>query len=118
MINACQLIFDHGVRHIFTVLATPGQFREVGQYRARLMDWIAWGVSGSEALADYARLGWRVRLVCDDDLPGLHTVRERLHEVEPADAQKTLWFLVVPDEEAPWRWLLTAVSRDTGVHAG
>jgi len=112
MIDACQLIFDHGVRHIFTVLATPGQFREVGQYRAKLLDWITWGVGGPEALADYQRLGWRVRLLCDDDLAGMPAVQYRLHAATPATAEKTLWFLVVPDAEAPWRWLLAAVLRE------
>ena len=112
MIDACQLIFDHGVRHIFTVLATPGQFREVGEYRAKLHDWITRGVSGPEALADYRRLGWRVRLLCDDDFPGVYAMQADLHEVMPAAAEKTLWLLVVPDAEAPWRWLLAAVLRE------
>lgn len=39
-LDAVQLLFDHGVRHVFTLLAGPGQFQEVGAYRTRLLDWI------------------------------------------------------------------------------
>ncbi|MBW7882897.1 MAG: hypothetical protein H3C34_09710 [Caldilineaceae bacterium] len=111
MISACKIIFDHGVHHIFTVLAAPGQFQEVGRYRQRLLDWISWGVAGPEALRDYRELGWRVRLLGGDDLPTLARVQEQLSAATPAIAERTLWFMVIPDPEAPWRWILDAVWR-------
>jgi len=111
MIEACGLLFDHGVQHIFTVLATPGQFAEVGQYRQRLLDWIAWGVESGEALAEYARLGWRVRLLCGEEVPELAAVRLRLEAQRSVGFQKTLWFLVVENADAPWSWILEAVKR-------
>lgn len=119
MMEACALIFDHGVRHIFTVLASPGQFSEVGRYRARLVDWILWGVNGPEAKQDFARRGWRVRLLTDPSIPELDELQKNLVAGESAAAsaadaaseRKTIWFLVVPDADAPWRWALDAIHR-------
>jgi len=115
MLEACALIFDHGVRHIFTILASPGQFSEVGRYRARLVDWILWGLSSPEAAADFARRGWRVRLLTDPSIPQLDELQQKLAAPESATSAasdyKTLWFLVVPDVDAPWRWALDAIHR-------
>jgi hypothetical protein len=110
MLAACQLLFDHGVRHIFTLLAGPGQFQEVGNYGERLLAWLAWGVAGEEALADFRRLGWRVRLLCGDDLPQLHAARTQLERLG-GDAARTLWLQVVSHVDAPWQWVLEAANR-------
>src|SRR5436309_1334957 len=62
MIACLDLLFQHGVQHLFTLLITPSQMQEVGPYREQMLAWTEWGIGGPEALADYARLGWRVRL--------------------------------------------------------
>ena len=107
-LNAVQLLFDHGVRHVFTLLAGPGQFNEVGAYRARLLDWIEWGIASSEALAEFRRRGWRVRLLCDEGIPQLDRAQRALATTTGA---VTVWFQVIPDAEAPWRWLFQAMER-------
>ena len=114
MLAACQLLFDHGVQHIFTLAAGPGQFQEVGTYRTRLLTWIAQGLTEAPTLDEFQRRGWRVRLFCGDDLPELQPAQARLRELE-GEGRPTIWFQVVPDSEAPWRWLLAAVQRS---HAG
>lgn len=117
MMRACQIIFEHGVRHIFTILATPGQFQEVGRYRERLLDWIAWGVAGPEALADYVRLGWRARLIGVNELESLRSSAERLLALPAPSGAPTLWYWVVPDSDAPWRWLRDAITHTNGARA-
>ena len=107
-LNAVQLLFDHGVRHVFTLLAGPGQFNEVGAYRTRLLDWIEWGIASSEALAEFRRRGWRVRLLCDEGIPQLDRAQRALAATTGA---VTVWFQVIPDAEAPWRWLFQAMER-------
>jgi hypothetical protein len=84
---------------------------EVGRYRERVIAWADWGLAGPEALADYARFGWRVRLLGVDDLPQMRPAAERLITQTPRDGQHTLWWSVVPDPGAPWRWLLAAAAR-------
>ena len=109
MIDACTLIFAHGVRHLFTILATPGQFAEVGRYRERLLEWIEWGVAGPEALADYQAQGWRVRLIGAHEIEQLSETAARVRALPGAADAGTLWLWVVPDTEAPWRWLRRAL---------
>jgi hypothetical protein len=107
-LNAVQLLFDDGVRHVFTLLAGPGQFNEVGAYRARLLDWIEWGIASDEALAEFRRRGWRVRLLCDEGIPQLDRARRALATTA---GPVTLWFQVTPDAEAPWRWIFNAIEQ-------
>ena len=111
MIACFDLIFQHGIKNIFTPLLGPTNFNEVGKYRERLVDWIAWGLSGKDALADYHRLGWRVRLLTDETIPKLKETAERLRHITPASYERTLWIHVLPDDELPWRWLLSAVKN-------
>lgn len=109
MIDACTLIFAHGVRHLFTILATPGQFAEVGRYRDRLLAWIKWGVAGPEALADYQALGWRVRLIGAHEIDQLNETAARVRALPGSAGAGTLWLWVIPDADAPWRWLNDAL---------
>src|SRR6476661_4633923 len=78
MIASSELFFELGVRHLFMSVMRPPQMAEVGRYRDRLLDWLDWGLAGPEAIADYARLGWRVRLLGADTLGQLGTAAERL----------------------------------------
>lgn len=107
-LDAVQMTFDHGVRHVFTLLAGPGQFHEVGAYRARLLDWIEWGIASDETMAAFRQRGWSARLLCDDSIPQLVRARQRLATLH---GPVTIWFQVIPDAEAPWRWLLDATHR-------
>ncbi|MBK8047314.1 MAG: hypothetical protein IPK16_09435 [Anaerolineales bacterium] len=110
MMRACRVIFDHGVQHVFTLLAGPGQFQEVGAYRGHLIDWIAQGVAGDTALRDFQAHGWNVRLLCGDEIPLLSDARKRLREQSRSGAP-TLWLQVIPEAETPWQWAFTAIKR-------
>src|SRR5690554_4744514 len=79
MMECLDLIFAHGVRHIIMPVITPSQFREATpSYREHLWAWLDHGLSGPQALADYAARGWRVRLPFHDDLPRLSQAGARL----------------------------------------
>jgi hypothetical protein len=108
MLDTCDLIFRHGVRHIFTILAAPGQFAEVGSYRNRLIDWIQWGLASDEARAAYACYPWRVRLWTDGSIPELLPIQEETIQTSTA-AQQTLWCLVISDIEALWQHILSTI---------
>lgn len=110
IIDCLDLMFQHGVQHIFSFTASPNQFRETTPgYRDRLMAWIEQGTAGDDMLAEYKRRGWRVRLCGSEDLPQLEAAAERLIAETPDTNEHTLWWLVVPDSEAPWRRVLSAV---------
>jgi len=108
MIGAYHLLFRFGARHIFTTMIRPGQFAEVGRYRERLLDWLEWGLTGPEALADYRRLGCRVRLLGAESIPELRPIAERLYTSTPRESTATLWYQVSAEPGAPWQWILNA----------
>lgn len=108
MVACFEQFFRLGVSHLFTSVLRPGQLAEVGRYRERLMSWIDWGLAGPEALADYSRLGWRVRLLGADGLPELQTTVERLVAATPATGERTLWLYVAPERGALWAQTLAA----------
>ncbi|MEO7908936.1 MAG: hypothetical protein ABIV47_04745 [Roseiflexaceae bacterium] len=111
MIACFDLFFRFGVRHIFNTLIRPNQFAEVGRYRERLLDWLDWGVAGPEALADYARLGWRVRLIGTMSIPELRAIAERLRAATPEQSTTTVWYHVISEPDEPWQWLLAAAQQ-------
>jgi hypothetical protein len=63
-------------------------------------------MAGPEALADYARLGWRVRLLGSEEIPELRPTAARLRQHTSPQSAHTLWFLTIPDEDTPWRQIL------------
>lgn len=111
MVNCLDILFQHGIQHIFTPVLTHTNYHEVGHYRQRLLDWINWGLAGEAALADYARHGWRVRLFDANDVPDLIPVADKLVENTAGQGQPTVWFCVAPTSEAPWDRLFRAVHR-------
>lgn len=111
MIRCVEMLFRTGVRHVFIMAITPDNYRESGAYRDRLIAFTDWGIAGPEALADYGRFGWRVRLLGSEDIPALQPTAERLRQATAGNGRPTLWCLAVPDDEAPWRWLLAAANQ-------
>jgi hypothetical protein len=110
--NDCfDLIFRHGVRHLFTFAIVASQLNEATTgYRERLLDYVAWGLAGPQAMADYHRLGWRVRLLGSEHLPALAPVAERLLAETAANSRHTLWWSVVPAPDLQWESLLAAAQ--------
>jgi hypothetical protein len=112
MVQGVDLLFRFGVQHVFIMAITPENYRESGAYRQRLLDFTEWGIAGPEALADYSRFGWRVRLLGVEDIPALQPAADRLRQHTAAPSAPTLWCLVVPDEDAPWRQILQTQARN------
>ncbi len=112
MMSCFDLIFRHGVQHIFTFAIVNSQFEEVTEgYREKLIGWVDWGLAGPEALSDYDDLGWRVRLLGAEGIRPLQETARRLDKATPDRYGHTLWWYVVPDLDAPWRWLLDAAHH-------
>jgi hypothetical protein len=110
MVSCLAQFYHLGVRHLFTSVLRPGQLAEVGRYRQRLLSWLDWGLAGPEALEDYRRLGWRVRLLGADSLPELLPTVERLAAATPAASERTLWLYVAPQRGALWAQMLAAAQ--------
>lgn len=101
--QAFELMFQHGVKHIFIALFTESQYNESTQgYRDRIVQSIDWGVAGPDALADYDRLGWRVHLWGGEQISALEPAMARLRQRQPADSKYNLWWFISP--RPAWLW--------------
>jgi hypothetical protein len=106
-----DLFFRMGVKHLFTNALAPSQLAEVGPYRDRVIAWTIDGLIGSEALQDYARHGWRVRIFGGDQIPELRTADEQLRAAAPAHWRHTLWWCVTAEPGGYWSALLAAAQQ-------
>lgn len=104
-----DLLFRHGVKHVVAAAITQNQLNETTPiYRDRLLEWTAWGMCGREALADYQRLGWKVRLLGTEYLPELDACAAQLQANTPAASDKNVWWFVAPEPEVYWKQVLRA----------
>ena len=112
MIKCCKLFFRHGVKHIIANVSAPKQYKEVTTgYREKLVEWLNWGLSGPEALNDYTRLGWQVRLIGTNSLPMLESSANLLERTQLKQNGPTLWFVVASRNDAIWEELFTIVRQ-------
>lgn len=111
LIDCVDVLFTHGVRHVFTPFLTPSHFSEqTPRYRERLFDWVALLVRDQDVRAELIRRGWQLRLVGGESLPELRETSARLAEIE-GQANHTLWMTVVAEDGASWDELLAAAHR-------
>lgn len=110
-VSRAELLFRHAIRNLIVIALTPGNLKEVDRYRAQLFDRAKWVIAGNEALADYQRLGWRVRLLGVEHVPELTATAALLQEATAAQSTHTFYWSVVPDGESPWQQVLDAVHR-------
>jgi hypothetical protein len=111
MIACVERFFKLGVRHLFVTALQSPQLAEVGRYRERILAWIDDGLAGPETLADYARHGWRARLVGVDSLPELQGTAAKLIEATPQSARHTLWWYASTTPNGYWAEVFAAVRR-------
>ncbi len=111
MFECIELLFRHGVRHLFVTALRSAPLAEVGRFRDRLLDWTADGMAGEEALALYAQRGWRVRVVGIENVPELHAAAERLEAATPEHWEHTLWMYVSSAPDAHWDSILLAARQ-------
>ena len=111
MIRCLKLLVDHGIKHILMPVLTPSQFNEATpNYREHLWRWLDWGLAGDQALADYERLGWQVRIPFIEELPHLSHIQTRLEGVNVATDAPRIWAFVIPEHNSLTRWMLKKVQ--------
>lgn len=118
--NRClDLIFRHGVQHVFTAILVDSHIHETTHgYSEKLVEWTQNGLIGADALADYAAYGWRVRLMGIESWPALQGTADRLRRETESHPGPTVWFTVSSDVEAHWKLILeTAAARATRTRA-
>lgn len=110
-LRSADLIFRHGVRNLVVVGFTPDNLREIDRDSAYFIEGAKWVIAGDDALSDYARLGWRVRLLGAESIPELKATADRLRAATPSQYTHTFYWNVVPNIDSPWHELLAAAQR-------
>ena len=73
---------------------------------SRLVRWTASSLGGLEALEDYARLNWRVRLVGTSSWPDLLPLAQQLKDATADNDGPTVWFSVASHSDLEWQRIL------------
>ncbi|MEE8307384.1 MAG: hypothetical protein V3R81_08965, partial [Gammaproteobacteria bacterium] len=80
MLQVTDVLFRHGVRHLFTTLLGPKNLQEVTpEYREHLWRWAGF-VASDHSMDVYRQKGWQVRVLYQQYLPKLSETVERLRE--------------------------------------
>jgi hypothetical protein len=113
MMACYEMIFQHGVQHLVANMLVSSHNDEITPgYREKIIGWTTWATVGAEALATYARLGWRVRLIGVESWPELASVAAQLVEITAGHTGPTLWYSVASRPQQTWtRMLEMAVER-------
>jgi len=105
---AClDLILDHGVRHVIApVLVHSHEHETTPGYSDQLLKWVQWAMLMDGAGEEYARRGWRVRLIGAESWPELEETAARVRAMTAGNPGPTVWFSVVSQVEAHWQVML------------
>lgn len=113
MMDCLDIIFGSGVRHVIMPVLTPSQFMEATPaYREFLWEWLNEGLAGKEAMADYGRRGWQVRLPFAEALPRLQDAGRRLSRETKGEGGR-LWIFLAPHHNFFWEQALTSGVLET-----
>ena len=110
-VESFDMLFRYGVTHLISPGMTPGNWQETDEFRNQLLERADWAFASPEALADYARYGWRVRLIGAESIPELQPTAQRLIEETPNDASHTLWWTARKETDDPWLELIAVIHR-------
>ena len=109
MLQIADLLFQHGVRHVFITLLGPKNMQEVTpEYREHLWRWAGF-VAHDRIMTLYQQKGWRVRILYQEYLPKLRETVERLQETLSSQSPYTVWYMFTPERLLPLRWMRDAL---------
>jgi hypothetical protein len=106
-----DLLIRHGIRHIIAPAVISNNLVEFARFRELFLSWASEGLAGPVSLAEYARRGWRARIVGTEEFPELREASARLEMNTPERWKGTIWWTATASTEAPWAALLAAVQR-------
>lgn len=111
MLASLDAISAMNVKHVFQGLIRSSHFAERSAYRERLFTWGEWFLAGTEAIEDWQRRGWRVRLTGVEDIPEMQAVAETLQATTDPDGDVTIWFYMYASLESQWQTILKAMHK-------
>lgn len=115
MIRYVDLLFQHGVEHIIATGLVPANLVEHAAVRDRYLSSAVWGMSEPGTLADYERVGCRVRLISAARDGQLKAADDLVRQATAGhDPTRTLWWSFVIEDEDPWELVVRAARQASG----
>ncbi len=111
MLASMDALCSVNVKHVFQGLLRSTHFAERSAYRERLFKWGEWFLTGPEAIEDWQRRGWRVRLTGVEDIPEMQAVAETLEAITPPHADFTIWFYMYASLDSQWTTIFKTLQH-------
>ena len=112
MMSRLKMLFDHGVENILKPVVTPSMFSEKTEnYSEHLWRWIDWAFASDEVLAEFADLGWNVKIIFSEFMPELKHAHDKLNSIEYREGGPNLWVIVNPKHNQFNEWMLEKIQR-------
>ena len=111
-----DLIFRHGVKHVFTPAIMAGHAREVGAIEQELFKTMSSFFADPRLLALVRGYGWRMRIAPSAYADVLGPVTESLERDTVSDGKHTWWLTVTPSIDSWWSTFIK-VAKSEEVHS-
>jgi hypothetical protein len=107
-----DVIFRHGVEHVFTPSIMVGHANEVEDIEQQLMLPMARFVTDSRLMTICRERGWRMKVASSAYNDLLQPFVEQLEQNSPKNAKHTWWMTFTPSYESWWSTLLTLAKSE------
>jgi hypothetical protein len=123
IVRCLEVIFRHGVEHVFTPSIMVGHANEVENIEQQLIIPMGRFVTNPRLLQLCRERGWRMKIAPSAYHDVLQPFMEQLEKNSPENAKHTWWMSFTPNYESWWSTLFAlakseqVTSRDDAIHA-
>lgn len=111
-----DLIFRHGVEHVFTPAVMAGHAQEVGAIEQKLFKTMSSFLADPHLLALVRGYGWRMRIAPSAYTDVLSPLSESIEKATASDGKHTWWLTVTPSIESWWSTFIN-LAKSEQVHS-
>jgi hypothetical protein len=107
-----DLVFRHGVEHVFTPAIMAGHAREVGAIEQTLFKTMSSFLADPHLLALVREYGWRMRIAPSAYADVLRPLSESIERDTASDGTRTWWLTVTPSIESWWSTFINLAKSE------
>jgi hypothetical protein len=111
-----DLIFRHGVEHVFTPAIMAGHTSEVGAIEQQLFSTTSSFLTDPNLLDLVRGYGWRLRIAPSAYAQELRPVIESVERATASDGRHTWWLTITPSTDSWWSTLIN-LAKGEQVHS-
>jgi hypothetical protein len=112
-VAAClDIIFRHGVQHVFMPAVMVGHANEVDDVEQQLIKQMSALIGDPYLLNLVNKNGWRLRIAPSAYTEVLRPLGEYLESNSPSDASRTWWLTITPSYDSWWSTIIAFAKSD------